>query len=90
MYRHRDKKQAKIVLDEWCNLAGESKNPELIRFARKLKRHRQGILNHCIYPIHTGKLEGVNNTLKVIKRKAYGYLDTRYFILKSKQAFAGT
>ncbi len=90
IYRYRDKKQAKTVLEEWCNLAGESKNSELIRFARKLKRHRQGILNHCIYPIHTGKLEGINNTLKVIKRKAYGYLDTRYFILKSKQAFAGS
>jgi transposase len=89
IYRHRDKKQAKTVLEGWCNLAWESENPELIRFARKLKRHSQGILNHCIYPIHTGKLEGVNNTLKVIKRKAYGYLDTRYFILKSKQAFPG-
>jgi len=89
IYRHRNKKRAKTVLDEWCNLARESKNPELTRFARKLERHSEQILNHCIYAIHTGKLEGVNNTLKVIKRKAYGFLDTRYFILKAKQAFAG-
>ena len=89
IYRYRDKKPAKTALDDWCNLAWESKNPELIRFAQKLKRHSEGILNHCIYPIHTGKLEGINNTLKVIKRKAYGFLDTRYFALKAKQAFAG-
>ncbi len=90
IYQPRNIEQANAALEEWCSLARESGNPELIRFARKLKRHREGILNHCIYPIHTGKLEGVNNTLKVIKRKAYGYLDTKYFILKSKQAFAGT
>ena len=52
-----------------------------------LERHRQGILNHCEYPIHTSKLEGVNNKIKVIKREAYGYHDERYFSLKVKQAF---
>ena len=45
------------------------------------------ILNHCDYPIHTGKLEGVNNKIKVIKRKAYGFHDLRYFTLKIYQAF---
>jgi len=42
----------------------------------------------CDYLIHTGKLEGVNNKIKVIKRKAYGYHDLRYFSLKIIQAFA--
>ena len=37
--------------------------------------------------IHTGKLEGVNNKIKVIKRKAYGFHDLRYFTLKIYQAF---
>ena len=31
-----------------------------------LQRQRNGILNHCDYPIHTGKLEGVNNKIKVM------------------------
>jgi transposase len=53
-----------------------------------LQRHRDGILNHCHYPIHTGKLEGVNNKIKVIKRKAYGFHDLRYFTLKIYHAFA--
>jgi len=34
------------------------------------------------------RLEGVNNKIKVIKRKAYGYHDFRYFSLKIIQAFA--
>jgi transposase len=39
------------------------------------------------YPINTSKLEGINNKIKVIKRKAYGYHDLRYFTLKIYQAF---
>ena len=56
-------------------------------FVKMLERHRYGILNHCEYPIHNGKLEGVNNKIKVIKRKAYGFHDLRYFTLKIYQAF---
>jgi hypothetical protein len=55
-------------------------------FAKTLERYRYGILNHCDYPIHTGKLKGVNNRIKVIKRKAYGSHDLRYFTLKIYQA----
>ena len=74
-------------LDEWCALARSLNHRALNRFAKMLERHRYGILNHCDYPIHTGKLEGVNNKIKVIKRKAYGFHDLRYFTLKIYQAF---
>jgi len=46
-------------------------------------------LNHCDYSIGASKLEGVNNKIKLIKRKAYGYHDDNYFALKVKQVFAG-
>ena len=62
-------------------------HPELSRFARTLERYREGILSHCAHPIHNSKLEGVNNKIKLIKRRAYGYHDERYFVLKVKQAF---
>ena len=32
--------------------------------------------------LSTGPLEGFNNKIKVIKRKAYGFRDLQYFILK--------
>ncbi len=32
------------------------------------------------------RLEGINSTIKVIKRKAYGFHDDRCFTLKVKQA----
>lgn len=49
----------------------------LTAFARMLQRYRYGFLNQCDYPIHTGRLEGVNKKIKVIKRKAYGFHDLR-------------
>ena len=80
-------KEACKALDYWCKLARSLNNRSLNSFAKMLERHRYGILNHCDYPIHTGKLEGVNNKIKVIKRKAYGFHDLRYFELKIYQAF---
>ena len=72
---------------QWAALAFDSGLQPLIRFAKGLLRHVDGILNHCTYPIHTGRLEGINNKIKVIKRQAYGYRDQEYFKLKIKAAF---
>ena len=47
-----------------------------------------GVLAHCRWPLHTSLLEGINNKIKVIKRKAYGFHDQRYFALKIYQAFS--
>ena len=54
-----------------------------------LEKYKYGILNHCKHPMHTSKLEGVNNKIKVIKRIAYGFHDLEYFALKVKQALPG-
>jgi len=59
----------------------------LISFAKTLIKYAYGIINHCRYPIHRGCLEGVNNKIRVIKRKAYGFHDTEYFSLVIKNAF---
>ena len=87
IWAYRYRAWASRALDEWCALARTVGHREVDRFVAMLERHREGILNHCQYPIHTSKLEGINNTIKVIKRDAYGYHDERYFSLKVKQAF---
>lgn len=48
-----------------------------------------GILARCRHPLNTSVVEGVNNTIKVIKRRAYGYRDEEYFFLKIRAAFPG-
>lgn len=86
LWQYKYPKSAQKFLDYWCALANETGCVELTKFAKMLKRHSYGIIAHCKYPIHTGKLEGINNKIKVIKRKAYGYHDTEYFALKIIQA----
>lgn len=87
IWTYRSRTWAGKALDQWCELARSIHHPSVTSFAKTLERYRYGILSHCDYPIHTGKLEGVNNKIKVIKRKAYGFHDLRYFTLKIYQAF---
>jgi len=89
LYGFRSRTWAKRALDQWCRLAAEVDHPLMSRFIRRLKFFEYGILNHCDYPIGTSRLEGVNNKIKVIKRKAYGFHDPEYFALKVKQALPG-
>jgi transposase len=88
LWSYRCRHQANRALDHWCQLALTLEHPVLNSFVKMLNRYRYGIINHSDYPIHTGKLEGVNNKIKLIKRKAYGYRDLRYFTLKIYQAFS--
>ena len=43
-----------------------------------LLKYSYGIINYCKYRIHNSKLEGINNKIKVINRKAYGFHDIEY------------
>jgi transposase len=74
---------------QWYGWAVRSRIPALVTFARHLKEKLPGVLAHCRYPLHTGFLEGINNTIKVLKRMAYGYRDHEYFFLKIRDAFPG-
>ena len=89
VYACTDRRQAKRLLDAWCEMADQIDHWQVRRFIGRLRYFEYGILNHCDYPIGTSPLEGINNKIKLIKRKAYGYHDSDYFALKVKQAFPG-
>lgn len=88
LWQYKYAKYAEEFLDYWCCLAEESKIRPVMAFAKTLKRYAYGIINHCKFPIHTSRMEGINNKIKVIKRKAYGFHDVEYFSLIIKGAFA--
>ena len=88
LYYYGDRIQVKKALDDWCAMAEMLDHPAVNSFAKQLRYFEYGILNHADYPIGTGMLEGINNKIKVLKRKAYGFRDDRYFILKVKQVCA--
>jgi len=70
----------------WCSVAEAIKNPKLNKFVKMVKRYLYGIVSHSLFQINNARLEGINNKIKVIKRRAYGYLDFQYFALKIMQA----
>ena len=74
--------QMRKYLDAWCAQALESGIAQMISLAKTLRGHATGILNYFKHGISTGKLEGINNKIKTLKRKAYGYRDETFFILK--------
>ena len=88
LWTYTSRTWARKAIDEWSHLAKTLNHSVVHKFANMLTKYSSGILNHCDYKIHTSKLEGVNNKIKVIKRKAYGFHDERYFSLKIIQAFA--
>ena len=51
-------------------------------FGRLLMNHHDGIITYAVYHISTGKMEGINNKIKTIRRQGYGYPDDEYFFLK--------
>lgn len=68
----------------------------MVSLAKTIRVHASGILNYFPHPISTGKLEGINHQIKVLKRKADGLREEAFFILKlfslheSKSSFTGT
>ena len=89
LWNHRSIAEARQAWNDWYNRAMTSDIPQLVDFARRLSRRIEQILNHCLYPLHTGIVEGINNKIKVLKRTAYGYRDDAYFFLKIRAAFPG-
>lgn len=82
IWSQANREQAEAVLDDWVKQAGESKIPQLQRMATTLLAHKRGILAWYECHISTGKVEGINNKIKVMKRNAYGFRDERYFKLR--------
>ena len=76
-----NKEEAEKQLQYWCNRAHESKLPAMMKVANMLLSRRTGILAWYDCKVTNAILEGTNNKVKVLKRKAYGYRDDEYFIL---------
>lgn len=76
-----NKEEAEKQLQYWCNRAKESKLPAMVKCANSLLSHRTGIFAWYDAKVTNAMLEGTNNKIKVLKRKAYGYRDDEYFKL---------
>ena len=69
-------------ISETISICNATKNRHFIWFAKMLNSHFEGIVAHADYPISNGKIEGINNRIKTLRRQGYGYPDDEYFFLK--------
>ena len=81
--------QAIALVMDWIHRATHSRIKPLVDFGKNLRGYVQGIIAAADFKINTSVLEGVNNKIKQIKRRAYGFRDDLYFFLKVKAAFHG-
>lgn len=66
-------------LDEWCKRAMYSRIDPMKKVAKMLRKHRSLLLNWFIAKgaISSGVVEGLNNKVKLVTRKAYGFKSSR-------------
>lgn len=79
------RQEAHIKIMKWVSLVTMLLYPSLMSFAKKVIKRIQKILNWFDDPISNGKAEGINNTIKTLLKRAYGYKDFDYFRMKVLQ-----
>jgi transposase len=70
LWNQDNKREASLFLDSWIARASQSGVTMLVKFAKTLGRHRDGILAYYDFPITTGPLEGTNNKIKTLQKQA--------------------
>jgi hypothetical protein len=67
-------------LQQWLWWASHSRLEPFKQFARMIREHIAGIMAWTRLRISNGALEGMNNKVKVISHRAYGFRKTDTFI----------
>jgi transposase len=80
-----DESAALDIFNEIETWAKESGFPPIKKFCLKLRRKWQYISNYFMCKISTGVSEGINNTIKALKRRSFGFRNMNYFMLKIMQ-----
>ena len=69
-------------LEAWCELADECGLWPIKRVAATLRNHATGICNYARHPISNARVEAGNVAIGLIRKRARGIKDLKYFILK--------
>jgi transposase len=81
-YRLTDEAHMAAEIIDIIDICEATVNPHFLWFRRLLIGHFEGIIAHATYDISAGKIEGINNKIKTLRRQGYGYPDDDYFFLK--------
>lgn len=81
-YKRDNEYEMSNDITEIIDICNATKNKHFKWFAKLLHNHFEGIIAHATYKISAGKIEGINNKIKTLRRQGYGYPDDEYFFLK--------
>lgn len=65
--------QAKKALEDWLSWACRCRIPEFVALSRKIRRNKEGILATIEHRISNARIEAVNNKIKCLIRRCYGF-----------------
>jgi transposase len=64
---------AAALLDRWCSKASRSRLASFVKVAKTIRKHRDGILAAITLGVNNARAEGLNNHVRLITRRAYGF-----------------
>lgn len=73
VYCAENHQEAEILLKSWYRRAVRSKVERIVKLAKTVKEHWQGILSYFDSRLTNGFLEGINSLVQAAKAKARGY-----------------
>ena len=90
LWDYRTQRGAAAFFERWKDsLKRQRLEPYRSRFAKLVEKHWDGIASYC-HPenkVSLGLVEGLNNKIRVLQRRVYGYRDEEYLKLKIIAAF---
>ena len=66
-------------LEGWSKVYSSVGISQLTRFTRTVTNRINGIVSRATFHISSGRIEGVNSSIKALRRSAFGYQDFDYF-----------
>lgn len=60
-------------LDKWLGWACRCRIPAFVELSKKIRRHKLGIIATVKHKLSNARIESMNNKIKVLIRKAYGF-----------------
>ena len=89
LWDYRSERGARAFFDRGKDTLKWQRLEPYQKFAELIESHWEGIASYC-HPenkVSLGLVEGVNNKIRVLQRRAYGYRDENYLKLKIVAAF---
>src|ERR1017187_7956639 len=77
---YKQPKRAKDHLEKWMHSAMRSRLEPFKKFVRMLRTHLDGILSWTKHRVSNGAVEGMNNKIKSISHRSFGFRSAENFI----------